>query len=184
LRLRRREPDALAVIASTHGRRLFRAARGMGHDADAAEDLVQEVFVIFLQSLDRFEGRAQIGTWLFGILHRKSLERGRHDIRAEQHDAIDDVFDVQFDKRGHWAKPPRPDDVFVNSAAGSDISDCLKSLPAAQRAVFHYRQIEELSAVDVSKITGHSVTHIGVLLHRARIRLRACLEPKGWGPAR
>lgn len=180
-RLRARDPDALRLVAETHGRRIYRAARGMGHTAADAEDLAQEVFVVFLASLDRFEGRAQVGTWLFGILHNKSLERRRIVNREELSDPIDEHFDAQFDDRGHWRESPPADRLVHAEQIGSAIAGCLEGLTAPQREVFHLRQVEELAAEAVSKITGQSITHIGVLLHRARLRLRACLEEKGWG---
>lgn len=181
-RLRARDADALRMVAEAHGRRIYRAARGMGHSAPDAEDLVQDVFLTFLLSLDRFEGRAQVGTWLFGILYRKSLERRRAVIREELSDPIDQLFESQFDDRGHWRQPAdSPDHLVHAEQAGSAIAACLEALPDHQREVFHLRQVEELSAEAVSNITGLSVTHIGVLLHRARVRLRACLGEKGWG---
>ena len=100
-RLRRREPEALRSVVDDEGRRLYRAARGMGHSASASEDLVQDVFVTFIESIERFEGRAQVGTWLFGILHHKSQERRRSVVRDELHDPIDQLFESQFDARGN-----------------------------------------------------------------------------------
>ena len=180
--LRSRNPDALRSIANAHGRRLYRAARGMGHAQADAEDLVQEVFVAFLESLDRFEGRAQVGTWLYGILYRKSLERRRAVVREELGDPIELTFEAQFDSRGQWLSPPAQPDAQVHAEqAGTAIASCLEALPDGQREVFQLRQVEELSAAEVSKITGQTITHIGVLLHRARLRLRVCLEGKGWG---
>ena len=179
--LRSRDPGALRSIADAHGRRLYRAARGMGHSPADAEDLVQEVFVTFLESLDRFEGRAQVGTWLYGILHHKSLERRRAVSREALSDPIDVMFESQFDGNGLWLQPPAPDRRVQAQQTGAAIAGCLEALPDHQREVFHLRQVEELSASEVSKITGQSITHIGVLLHRARARLRACLEEKGWG---
>src|SRR5437899_2657503 len=64
MRLRRRDPEALRTIVDEHARRLYRAARGMGHTTDEAEDLAQDALVTFIESIDRFEGRAQISTWL------------------------------------------------------------------------------------------------------------------------
>lgn len=180
--LRARDPEALQMVAEAHGRRIYRAARGMGHAAADAEDLTQEVFVTFLASLDRFEGRAQIGTWLFGILHLKSLERRRAVGREELNDPIDQLFESQFDDHGRWRQPPLAADRLVQAEqVGTAITRCLEELPELQREVFHLRQVEELPAEAVSKITGQSITHIGVLLHRARLRLRACLQEKGWG---
>ena len=180
--LRRRDPDALRTVVDEQGRRLYRAARGMGYSPSEAEDLVQDVFVTFLESVDRFEGRSQVGTWLFGILHHKSQERRRSVIREEINDPIDQVFESQFDSRSAWIRPPTAPDRHVSAQeAGHAIQGCLDGLSPIQREVFQLRQVEELSAAEVCKISGHTITHIGVLFHRARMKLRACLEGKGWG---
>jgi hypothetical protein len=76
-RLRRHDPDALAEAVREHARPLLRAARAMGFTVPEAEDLVQDVFTTFLERLDRFEGRSQLRTWLFGIQHHKVMERRR-----------------------------------------------------------------------------------------------------------
>ena len=113
-RLRRREPDALREIVDEHARPLYRAARGMGFAIEEAEDLAQDVFVTFFETLGRFEGRAQLGTWLFGILHHKVQERRRSHARDELHDSIGAVFEAQFDSRGVSRRkrgPSRHDDV-------------------------------------------------------------------------
>ncbi len=180
-RLRRRDPDALRAVVDAHARRLYRAARGLGHSRDDAEDLVQDVFVTFLETLDRFEGRADVGTWLFGILYHKVQERNRQRLREERYDPIDAVFESSFDANGRWRRPPAdPERALASEEAALAIRDCLGALPQAQREVFWLRQVEELSGAAVSKILGHTVTHVGVLLHRARQRLRQCLDGKGW----
>ena len=184
-RLRRRDPEALRAVVDEQGRRLYRAARGMGYSQSEAEDLVQDVFVTFIESIDRVVGRAQVGTWLFGILHHKSQERRRSVVRDELNDPIDQVFESHFDARGSWIQPPTTPDRHVGAQeAGQAIQDCLGALSPIQREVFQLRQVEELSAAEVCKISGHSVTHIGVLFHRARMKLRECLEGKGWGRSR
>ncbi|NOT27186.1 MAG: RNA polymerase sigma factor [Acidobacteria bacterium] len=184
-RLRRRDPETLRSVVDEQGRRLYRAARGMGYSTQEAEDLVQDVFVTFIGSLERFEGRAQVGTWLFGILHHKSQERRRTVSREELNDPIDDVFESQFDARGHWVRPPiAPDRQATAHETARAIQACLEGLSPVQRDVFQLRQVEELSAAEVCKISGQTVTHIGVLFHRARMKLRECLERKGWGRSR
>jgi RNA polymerase sigma-70 factor (ECF subfamily) len=184
-RLRRRDPDALRAVVDEQGRRLYRAARGMGHSQSEAEDLVQDVFVTFIESIDRFEGRAQVGTWLFGILHHKSQERRRSIVREELNDPIDQIFESHFDAGGSWIRPPTAPDRHVSAQeAAHAIQECLSGLSPIQREVFQLRQVEELSAAEVCKISGHTITHIGVLFHRARMKLRECLEGKGWGRPR
>jgi RNA polymerase sigma-70 factor (ECF subfamily) len=101
------------------------------------------------------------------------------------HDPIDQVFESQFDARGSWIRPPAAPDRQVSAREmGNAIQDCLQGLSPMHREVFQLRQVEELPAAEVCKISGHTITHIGVLFHRARTKLRECLEGKGWGRSR
>jgi RNA polymerase sigma-70 factor (ECF subfamily) len=183
-RLKRRDPSTLQEIVDQNARRLFRAARGLGFSATESDDVVQDVFVTFLDTLDRFEGRAQVSTWLFGILHHKVQERRRSNAREEATDPIDQVFESRFDAKGNWIAPlPQPDRAAASGQAAAAIAECLEGLAPLHREIFHLRQVEELPAADVSQIVQRTVTHVGVLFHRARLRLRECLEGKGWSPA-
>jgi RNA polymerase sigma-70 factor (ECF subfamily) len=156
----------------------------MGFSAAEAQDLAQDVFVTFLETLDRFEGRAKVSTWLFGILHHKAQERRRSQSRDDLHDPIDEAFESRFDAQGRWISPMVPPDrLAASDQVAAALAACLDGLPPSQREVFQLRQVEELSAADVSNIVGRTVTHVGVLFHRARLRLRDCLEKKGWSPA-
>jgi RNA polymerase sigma-70 factor (ECF subfamily) len=182
LRLRRRDPELLASLVGEHSRPLYRAARGMGFREDEAEDMVQDVFITFLSSLDRFEGRSQLRTWLFGILHNKTMERRRKQVLEEHHDPIDEVFESKFDSNGKWSAPPEDLLRLMESKQlGNAITHCLDGLPPTQRSVFVLREMEEMVSDEVCKILGVTVTNMGVLMHRARIRLRECLEGRGWG---
>jgi RNA polymerase sigma-70 factor (ECF subfamily) len=180
-RLRARDPATLASAVQDHARALYRAARGMGFQEAEAEDLVQDVFTTFLETLDRFEGRSQVRTWLFGILHRKALERRREQYREQQHDPIDEVFESRFDARGNWVRPPEDlHRALESKEIGAALAGCLEGLPAAQREVFVLREMESLETAEICKILGVTVTNMGVLMHRARNRLRECIEAKGW----
>src|SRR5258708_35864289 len=99
-RLRQRDPEALADTVRQHARPMVRAAVGMGLRIDQAEDLVQDCFATFFTTLDRFEGRSQVKTWLFGILHRKMFEAYRKKAADARFDPIDDVFESRFDAQG------------------------------------------------------------------------------------
>jgi RNA polymerase sigma-70 factor (ECF subfamily) len=153
----------------------------MGFSAGEAEDLVQDVFATFLEGLDRFEGRSQLRTWLFGILHRKALERRRASAVEERTDPIDTVFESRFDLSGNWSRPPADlERLLLSREAGELIQSCMEGLPAHQRGVFVLREIEGIESGEICKILGITVTNLGVLMHRARTRLRECLEAKGW----
>jgi len=179
--LRRRDPDALHSLSQDHTRRLYRGARGMGFNAHEAEDLVQDTFVTFLASLDRFEGRSALSTWLFGILLRKAQERRRSRGREERHHPLDDEWASHFDAAGHWVRPPAsPDGALASRQMADAIGACLDDLSPQQRDVFVLRLQEELPASEVGNVLGLTVTHIGVVLHRARVLMRKCLGQKGW----
>jgi len=154
----------------------------MGFSPSDAEDLAQDVFVTFIDTIDRFEGRAEVSTWLFGILYRKAQERRRSHVREELTDSVETLFDARFNARGSWIRPPTSADRLVESREAAEaLRDCLTELPDQYREVFQLRVVEELPASEVGKIVGCTLNHVGVLLHRARLRLRACLDSKGWG---
>ncbi len=181
-RLRDRDPATLAEVVNDHARPLYRAARGMGFREEEAEDLVQDVLMTFLETLDHFEGRSQIRTWLFGILHRKALERRRDLYRSERHDSIDEVFESRFDASGKWVRPPEDlHQLLESKEMGAAIEQCLDGLPPSQREVFVLREMEGEQTAEICSILGITATNMSVLLHRARTQLRECIERKGWG---
>jgi RNA polymerase sigma-70 factor (ECF subfamily) len=180
-RLRLRDPDALAEAIAAHARPLFRAARALGFSPTESEDLVQDVFITLLEKVDTFQGRSQLRTWLTAILHRKALERRRAHAADSRHESIDDIFESRFDPSGHWSTPPADlQRLLLSKEAGALISACLEGLSPAQRSAFTLREIEALETPEICKILEVTVTHFGVLLHRARARLRECLEAKGY----
>jgi RNA polymerase sigma-70 factor (ECF subfamily) len=179
-RLRRRDPDALAEAVQEHARPLLRAARALGFPEPEAEDMVQDVFRTFLERLDNFEGRSQLRTWLFGILHRKALERHRAAAIDDRMDPIDEVFESRFDSNGNWSRPPADlERLMLSREIGELIRGCMDGLSVNQREVFVLREVEGLETSEICKILAVSVTNFGVLIHRARARLRECLEAKG-----
>ena len=184
-RLRKRDPGTIGRVVDDLARPLYRAARGMGFDEADAEDLVQDVFTTFMTTLDRFEGRSRISTWIFGILHRKAQERRRELARDDQQNSIDDLFESQFDPSGGWAMPPIDlERQYASMELAEAIRGCVEQLPATLREVFVLREMQDCDTTEICKILGRTVTHVGVQLHRARARLRACLEARGWKGSR
>ncbi|MGE3958158.1 MAG: RNA polymerase sigma factor [Vicinamibacterales bacterium] len=184
-RLRARDAEALSAVVEQHARRLYRASRAMGFSQPEADDLTQDVFVTFLDTIDRFEGRSTVSTWLFGILHHKVQERRRTVMRDQRSDPLDEAFEACFDLHGSWTLPPVPADrLAASSQVSSALAECLDGLSDQQRAVFHYREVEGLSAAEVGLLIGCTANNVGVLFHRARTQLRGCLDGKGWGGRR
>lgn len=182
--LRERDPAALAQVVREHARSLYRLARAMGVAAADAEDVVQEVFVRFLEGLDRFAGRAQVRTWLCGILRNRLHEYWRERRTAP---ALDEGYDpeARFDARGGWRRPPADLQRLLESAeAATAIRGCMSDLEPRQREIFALREVEQLKVHEIGALLKITANHCGVLLHRARLRMRDCLERAGWGPAK
>ncbi len=181
-RIRERDPDAIQDVVRSYLPQILRAARGAGLDEHLAEDVTQSTFGTFIVTAPRFEGRSRVRTWLFGILYRKIAEARRRLGRDKDVQDIDEQFEQQFDSGGGWARPPHPVDAGVYaSEVRQVIEECLNTVPTKQRTAFVLREVEELDTEEICKILEVTRTNLGVLLHRARARLRLCLGSKGIG---
>ncbi len=180
--IRSGDSDALRAVVDAYLGQVHRAARGAGLTAQEADDVTQETFATFLEGAPRFEGRSHVRTWLLGILYNKIREARRHLSRARNLEDIDQIVESRFKADGSWSKAPRRADASLHDREiHGHISDCLDDLPTAQRAAFAFREVEGLSMSEICKILGVTSTNLGVMLYRARNRLRECLEAKGVG---
>ena len=179
-RLQQRDPEALEAVVGAYLGQLLRTARASGLNAQAAEDVVQETFTTFVEKVDSFEGRSHVRTWLFGILYRKIAEARRGRQREDQFSDIDETMEQRFDDRGHWSDPPRSIvDRLYDAQVRDHLEECLDDTPEQQRMAFVLREIEELDSEEICNILDVTRTNLGVILYRARNRLRECLESRG-----
>jgi len=89
-------------------------------------------------------------------------------------------MESRFDHAGGWVRPPRPvDEALAASEVRTRIEKCLEDLPETQRAAFRLREVDGFSTPEICEILEITRTNLGVLLYRARNRLRECLESKG-----
>lgn len=179
-RLRANETTAIEAVVQAYLAQILRAARGAGLDAQQAEDVTQSVFLTFMEGIHRFEGRSHVRTWLFGILYRKIAEIRRSVKRENEQDPIDGVMEQRFDASGRWVRPPvEADREVLDAEIRTHLAECLDGVPDRQRMAFHMREVEELATDEICNILEVTGTHLGVLLFRARNRLRECLEKRG-----
>ena len=169
-----------------HGDALFRYALFRIHDGQVAEDLVQETFLAAIRGKDSFAGRSSVKTWLFGILKHKIIDHIRKISRerpAEDIETIADLADKNFNDQGGWKYQPsqwttNPGLLFQQQEFWEILQQCLSELPPRLNQAFTLRELDGLSAEEVRKILGVTPTNGGVMLHRARMGLRKCLELK------
>lgn len=178
--LRARKPEALDAVVTENLPTLMAGALAIGLSRPDAEEVVQDTFVAFLSGLDRFEGRSSVRTYLFGILYHKASNLRAKARREQGHDDIEAVADARFDKAGMWARPPGgPEAQALDGEIRAWVERCAEGLSDDQRAVFFLKEVEGEKPEAICNALGVSTTNLRVLLHRARLKLRECLE-RNW----
>lgn len=157
-------------------------------DESTAEDAVQEALMAAMQGIDQFQGRSSLKTWVFSILKRKIIDvmrARRREVSASQmsgggEDERD--FDELFNHKGFWAtehKPHRwtePEDSLEQKQFWTIFELCLDHLPQRTAQVFSMRELLGLDTDEICQELSISTSNCWVILHRARMGLRLCLE--------
>jgi RNA polymerase sigma-70 factor (ECF subfamily) len=165
---------------------LLRYAAMELRNREAAEDCVQEALLAALSAPASFEGRSNLRTWLTGILKHKIVDAIRRQSRERpvegpEEDLTD--LDALFNETGHWADRPQPwddpDGALHQKQFLVALETCLAGLPARTAQVFMLREHLGLETAEICKELGLTSTNCWVLLYRARMLLRECLE-KNW----
>jgi RNA polymerase sigma-70 factor (ECF subfamily) len=178
------------VWVDQYGDLLFRYARLRVMDRSDCEELVQETFLAALKGKENFKGQCEFTTWLVGILKHKMMDHFRRQQRDQTDPLPDDsVVEGMFGRSGKWKKFPRrwhidPQDSAIESEVLPALQRCMDALPESQRQAFALSVMDEQKSEEVCKTLSVSATNLYVLLHRARLRLRDCLEKKGIPQAR
>ena len=170
-----------------HGNYLFRMARRQLHSDELAEDAVQETLLAALAAQARYAGDATPRTWLTGILKHKIIDLIRRQVReveiprdADGEEAVDSLFQQD----GHWAEPVRPwgnpDTEAELSQLRRVLDECADRLKPTMAQVFSLREVAGMETAEICKELGITATNCWVLLHRARLFMRQCLELNGF----
>lgn len=178
-RLIAREHEAVTSVVRAYTGQLLRTALGLGFDEPTGHELVQSAWVTFFDVLHRFEARSHVRTFLFGILYNKASELRRDHKRFDSKDPVEEVLESRFDSSGHWQVPPLdPEEFLMRVETAGVLEKCLEGLPMNQRMAFTLREVQELETAEVCQALEITGSNLGVLLYRARNRLRECIERK------
>ncbi|BAL23207.1 RNA polymerase factor sigma-70 [Azoarcus sp. KH32C] len=170
-------------------RQMLRFATLQLSDRDLAEDAVQEALVGALRNAASFSRRSALRTWVFAILRNKIADILRHKERVvdagslrRDDDEEDEDFSALFDQRGYWqadshpAAWGNPQESLREQQFWRIFEICLDGLPPGQARVFMMREFIELESNEICAAAGVTMSNLNVMLYRARMRLRECLE--------
>ena len=183
--------DDPASWVDQYGDFLYRFALSRVKDPSIAEDLVQETFLAALKSRANFQGRSTARTWLIAILKHKIVDHIRKRVREPASDKVESLSDAtamdpvegNFKDDGEWLNRPskwdvNPLKIYEQKEFMDVLYRCLADLPERQAEAFMMREIEGLSTEEICKALNISATNSWVMLYRARMWLRQCIEKK------
>jgi RNA polymerase sigma-70 factor (ECF subfamily) len=162
-------------------------------NANRAEDVVQETLLAAVESPDRFSGRSSLRTWLTGILKHKIIDVFRKQSREAPLDpdgdgqSDEEFADVYFDKQrtDHWHQFPQtwgnPERSLEDKRFWEVFDQCSKQMPPQIARAFYLRELMGLETDEICKELGITATNCWVMLYRARMNLRQCLEVRWFG---
>lgn len=157
-------------------------------DSHLAEDAVQEALIGALKNAKSFTGRAALKTWVFAILKNKIADVLRQKQRLVNASGLlraddeNEDFSELFDQKGFWQPDERPaswgnpQESLRQGQFWKVFEICLEGLPRTQARVFMMREFVELDSHEICSTVGITTSNLNVMLHRARLRLRECLE--------
>lgn len=180
-----------ATWVDQHGDYLFRYAMMRLRNKDLAENMVQETFLAAIAGKKSFSGRSTERTWMVGILKHKIIDHYRRDFREktvtdlqgqqnEEEQTIDSFYDAAGDPRKFpkdWM--PEPEALLNNKEFWETLHHCMGKLPQNTAHAFAMRELDDKDTGEICKELGITPTNLWVMLHRARLQLRECLE-RNW----
>lgn len=177
-----------AVWVEQYADQLFKFAVSRVGDVEAAKDLVQDTFLSAFKNHDNFKGEISEKNWLFAIIKNKIIDyyrsKATKSIRSlnEHHGETRDFFDED----GNWQQSANPQKWIVDYSQEIETEEfyeilekCKEKLPELQNAVFTMKYMDEFDSQEICKELGIRPSNYWVLIHRAKLQLRRCLE-KNW----
>ncbi|MGC8703478.1 MAG: sigma-70 family RNA polymerase sigma factor [Thiomonas sp.] len=186
--------ESAAQLTDLHARiqalrpTLLRLAQLQLRNTAWAEDVVSETLLAALEGAQRFAGQSQFKTWVVGILKHKVLDQLRLRQREAQYDTDEEgdvLEDLVFAPNGHFRTMPQtwdaPAEALQQRQFFEVLEACMDALPGQIGRVFLMREWLELDTDAICQELRISSTNVWTMLHRARMRLRECLQLNWFG---
>jgi len=169
-----------------HGDCLYRFALTRVRKEEVAEDLVQETLLVAVRTHEKFGGRSSERSWLVGILKNKICDHFRklgRETNFTDLEFFSDEHSDKFDGENYWIHErgpsdwkPEGEDAMKRAEFWQTIQGCLAKLPDRVATVFTMREIDDVPSKEICATLNITEANLWVMLHRARMALRQCLE--------
>lgn len=167
------DADAIRLLTSANNQRLFRTAWSILKDRSEAEDAVQSAYLNAFASIDRFEARSSLSTWLTRIVINEALSRSRALAKRRERLEAEGVTMIN-----DYRPDDAPDVVVARQQLRGLLERSVADLPDAFRTVFVLRDVEGISVEETSAALNIPVATVKSRLFRARRRLQLTLAPE------
>lgn len=177
-----------------HGDYLFKFAVMRLRDEQRAEDAVQETFLAALKGGQKFAGRSAEKSWLAGILKNKIYDYFRKAGRETSFTDLQFYENEESDRfvadgvgQGGWihdrgpSEWPKMGESLDNALFWKTYAECSDKLPKNVAAVFNLREVDGLESREICEMLNITDSNLWVMLHRARMALRRCIETNWFG---
>ena len=151
-----------------------------------ADEVVQDAWLAVVRSLEGFQGRASLKTWLLTITANTAKTRLKHNRREVLLDDLPgphgSVGEERFSESGHWLLAPQawhqdsPEALLTEEELRECLDKTLASLSELQASVLVLRERQGLELEAICNLLDISLSNVRVLLHRARLKVFATLE--------
>lgn len=172
--------EAFERIVERYQEKGYRLAWSMVKDDDLAADVVQDAFLNVYRKLDTFKGDSKFSSWIYRVVVNAALMKLRKQKRRSEVQL--EALSPSFLDSGHHAGPvsqwrPRADETALNHELREKIIEAVDELEPKYQSVFVLKEVEGLSLQEIGEVMELSVPAVKSRLHRARLFLRATLEP-------
>lgn len=163
-------------LVNRYGDKIYRIALRITRNHSNAEEVLQKVFITLIKKLYTFRRESKFSTWIYGVTVNTSYEHLRIEKRYKNDMSLEDYISFVEDgalkeaQTNDW--PDRPDEVLFSKEVIEIVERAVNELPMHYGTVFHLRDVEGLSNVEVAKILRLSLPNVKSRIHRARLFLK------------
>ncbi len=173
-RARAGDPDAFRLLVERHSQPIFRVAYRMTGNEHDADDVVQETFLRAYRQIDKFEERANFGTWVHRIAVNCALDLLRSRGRLDRHYGGDPE---EAEMTGAVSTDPQQDRLLLSAELREQVAAAMERLSGNERTAFVLRHFEGMPVEEIGKTLGIQVNAAKHTIFRAVRKLRQSLEP-------